>query len=245
MAPEVWKGSRKLLPTVDLWSLGVMLWEMATGRRLFQAQKPLEIYRLLISRNAAGEADEVADYAPELVPLLFRLLQRNPDDRYPTAFDVALKLRDIRLTQGAAPDLLQFRRILHASRVPTRDRHPSIATLPTLPVGLADWEALISLATRDPQEDPLERTMMQPSEPIGAGGTNPSPDSTDTSEPFALPPAARPTVAGPRPSRPLEIRTRPGGMGPARHAVYAPTIANLRQPAPLDPEADEDQTHLD
>ncbi|MBX3246476.1 MAG: serine/threonine protein kinase [Myxococcales bacterium] len=69
----------------DLWSAGVLLWEMLSGRHLFPARNDVTTLHALV----AGELPELRAHAPDapapLVAVVERALQRDPDDRFPDA----------------------------------------------------------------------------------------------------------------------------------------------------------------
>ena len=149
LAPELWQGKRNFRPAIDLWSLGVILWEMTAGRRFFGRAGMAEIFDLVSSRSPAAEALELSGYFPQLVPVVEKLLQREQDGRYQSALEVADKLRAIRNEIGASGDLLQFSRLVRAGRLEPEDRQGSLVALPALPMGALDWEPLIAVASGD------------------------------------------------------------------------------------------------
>jgi len=149
LAPELWQGSRDFRPAIDLWSLGVILWEMATSKRFFGRAGMAEIFELVQQRKPEAEAREVLGYFPELQPIVARLLQRDPDDRHQSALKVAEKLRGIRHGLGASGDLLQFSRLVRAGRLEPEDRQGSLIALPALPPESFDWEPLMKVAGSD------------------------------------------------------------------------------------------------
>ena len=147
MAPELWSGTRDFRPAIDLWSLGVILWEMCTGRRFFGRASIAEIFDLVTRRHPGDEIEDVRGYFPELVPILAKLLQRDPDLRYQDGLVLARDLRNIRHQLGPAGDLLQFNRLLRAGRLDPSERDGSLAVLPALPPDAEDWEALMAVAS--------------------------------------------------------------------------------------------------
>jgi serine/threonine protein kinase len=149
LAPELWQGKRDFRPAIDLWSLGVILWEMTVGKRFFGRAGMAEIFDLVATRSPATEARALTSYFPELVPLVEKLLQRDADDRYQSALEVADLLRGIRNQIGASGDLLQFSRLVRAGRLEPEDRQGSLIALPALPLGALDWEPLVNVASGD------------------------------------------------------------------------------------------------
>ncbi|WP_430787648.1 diguanylate cyclase [Actinoplanes sp. G11-F43] len=81
----------------DLYSLGVVLFECLTGRLPFESDDVGELLRLHL---AAPVPDLVAlrpDTGPALAAVVYRLLAKDPDDRYP---DAAALLDDLRHCPG-------------------------------------------------------------------------------------------------------------------------------------------------
>jgi len=153
LAPEVWQGTRDFKPTVDLWSLGVILWEMTVGKRFLGKIKVLQIFDVLTNRDPADEAATARERFPAIAPILERLLQRDPDQRYQTALEVADALRSIRQDLGPGGDLLQFMRLVRAGRLEPEDRHDSLLAFPALPRDTEDWMPLLKVAAEEyPQQ---------------------------------------------------------------------------------------------
>ena len=77
----------------DLWAMGVVLHEMLAGRPPFSAPS----IELLFRAVRGGETPLVRDTRPEvperLQEVISRLLQRDPDKRYPDAACAAAALR--------------------------------------------------------------------------------------------------------------------------------------------------------
>jgi eukaryotic-like serine/threonine-protein kinase len=101
MAPEQLEG-RKPDPRTDIFALGATLYEMATGRRAFSGTSQAS----LISAIMKEEPPPISQLLPMTPPALERVvrtcLAKNPDDRWQSAQDVALNLRDV-LTVDAGP----------------------------------------------------------------------------------------------------------------------------------------------
>ncbi|HEX4418196.1 MAG TPA: ABC transporter substrate-binding protein [Kofleriaceae bacterium] len=68
----------------DLFAMGVVLWEMLSGRRMFDAE-PAEIQRRLADEPIPRLASVAPDVDPELDELVARALEQDPAARYQTA----------------------------------------------------------------------------------------------------------------------------------------------------------------
>lgn len=80
LAPEVLQY-REPDHRADLFSLGVVLFELLAGRNLYPAAEGLESARRVIEEPVPDILDERDDVDPRIVDLLFRLLAKDRDDR--------------------------------------------------------------------------------------------------------------------------------------------------------------------
>ena len=79
----------------DLFSLGVTLYEMLSGQRLYPNTTGFDGTRRILSEPAPDIGDVRSDVPPELCELLFELLAKERESRPPTAAEVALRLEGI------------------------------------------------------------------------------------------------------------------------------------------------------
>ena len=77
----------------DLWSVGVVMWEMLTGKRLFKAENEAASLHNTLTAKIPKLSDIRTDIPPELERIVARALQRDPAQRYPTAATMAFELR--------------------------------------------------------------------------------------------------------------------------------------------------------
>ncbi len=97
MSPEQGSGS-KIDSRSDIYSLGVVLFEMATGRVPFQAETPIAIVFKHV-QDPLPPARSINPDLPEAVELvILKSLAKNPEDRYQTAADM------VRAIQTAIPE---------------------------------------------------------------------------------------------------------------------------------------------
>ncbi len=84
MAPEQVKG-KALSARTDLFALGVILWEMLTGRRLFAGEGDAETIDNVVRCEVPSLKELRPDVPAGVEVLLRRALAREPEDRYPSA----------------------------------------------------------------------------------------------------------------------------------------------------------------
>jgi eukaryotic-like serine/threonine-protein kinase len=95
MSPEQVRGE-PVGPQSDLYSLGVVLYEMLTGRLPHEADDPIATAMKHLERPAPHPRDANPVVPGELNALVVRLLSKDPEERYPGAAELAEDLRRIR-----------------------------------------------------------------------------------------------------------------------------------------------------
>lgn len=85
MSPEQFEGL-PVTTSTDLYSLGVVLYELLTGQRPFGGSSPLDIIRAHHSQQPPPIPEPIAARTPpQLMRLVFQLLQKDPSRRPPSA----------------------------------------------------------------------------------------------------------------------------------------------------------------
>jgi serine/threonine-protein kinase len=103
MAPEQAKG-RALSPASDVFALGIVLWELCAGRRLFDGVNEAETLRLVMRCEVPRLRDVIAaevEVPASLQALLDRALASSPEQRFASATEMLSALR--RLSLGVTP----------------------------------------------------------------------------------------------------------------------------------------------
>src|ERR1017187_3375498 len=91
ISPEQVKGQRGDQRS-DIYAMGIMLYEMLTGRVPFAGPNPLAAMNERLLKDPAPPRELNREIAPELEEIVFRALEREPRHRYATATEMAWEL---------------------------------------------------------------------------------------------------------------------------------------------------------
>ncbi|HEY8074001.1 MAG TPA: serine/threonine-protein kinase, partial [Labilithrix sp.] len=93
MAPEQLKHGAVDRRT-DVFAAAVVFWELLAGRRLFYADTPAEAMSRVLDMPIDPPHKYAPDCPPELTAIALRGLERNPDDRFQNADEMAQAIED-------------------------------------------------------------------------------------------------------------------------------------------------------
>lgn len=182
MAPEQLKG-KGVTPKSDIYSLGLVFYEIFTGRRAFEAEDLAELLRLHEKSTPAPPSSWVKGLDPLIERVILRCLEKDPEKRPASAFQVSAAL------PGGDP----LQAALAAGEMPSPEMvaaageriglHPAIAVscLLAVTVGLVVAALLgrrVRLLERVPLDNPPEVLARKVREIIGQLGYPGQPTNT-------------------------------------------------------------------
>lgn len=92
VSPEQVVGD-PLDPRTDVFSLGIVLWEMLTGRRLMTGSSTYEIMMQVLNKAAPPPSSVVKNLPPGLDAVVLKALARDPDERFKSADEMRKALK--------------------------------------------------------------------------------------------------------------------------------------------------------
>ncbi len=141
LSPEQAKGA-PVTPASDIYSVGIVLYEMITGSVPFTGDTPLEIAMKHLSTTPLPPSETRPDVPHELDSIVLRALAKNPEDRYQSSDEMDADLARASRGQAVAPETEEA-----ATQVL---RGAGAATLTTAPTAITRRVTVVPPATGPP-----------------------------------------------------------------------------------------------
>lgn len=93
MAPEQGTGSSDIGPAADLYSLGILTYEMMVGRAPFKAPTPAGVLHMQLTQPPPPPSTVVPWFAPEVEDVIMRALSKDPSNRQASVEQFVNELR--------------------------------------------------------------------------------------------------------------------------------------------------------
>jgi serine/threonine protein kinase/Tol biopolymer transport system component len=142
MSPEQVRGVSTGAPT-DLWSLGVIVYEMATGRAPFEGETRSDLIAAILEHTPAPLAEHAPDAPPELQRIVDKALEKDVVRRYSSAREIQADLEALRQEVLIAPKIELLRRPAEQPPPPVPEPKPPA---PVIPRPGRSWPAALGAA---------------------------------------------------------------------------------------------------
>ena len=153
MAPEQAQG-QTLDQRADLFSLGSVLYQMASGRPPFRANGTVAVLKRVAEDNPRPIREIIPETPPWLCDIIAKLHAKNPDDRYQSAREVADVLADCEAQLKANARLKDYSRIPRST--PPRSGRwkwaavAAVLLLPVIVLGVTEFAGVTHLLRLGP-----------------------------------------------------------------------------------------------
>jgi hypothetical protein len=155
MAPEQCAG-QEADSRMDVYALGVMLFEMLTGKPPFMADNPMALMLRHVNDPAPAPSEFKPGLSPAIDAVVLRALTKRPEERYQTVAEFAEAFRDAVLTAtGVTPDTL----VALELAVTERGTRPFVPAPPAAP-GTAVAGPTVPVAKPAPPTIPVKRNKL-------------------------------------------------------------------------------------
>ena len=164
VAPEQFSGGEPTPPS-DVWSLGVVLWELLAGRRLFRHDTEADTARAVMSAPIPPVETLRHDFPLGLGVAIHRALERDPAKRWQSAKELEERLREILPAKIEA-----VREPLLTALAPHREAHFDELR------ALIDVDEVVAIESSSERREPTDEQSTP--RPMPDRGTPPTADET-------------------------------------------------------------------
>jgi serine/threonine-protein kinase len=88
MSPEQLRCARDVDQRTDIWSLGIILYELLTVRMPFEAETVTHLTALVLQDEPRPLAEHRSDVPPQVAAVIAKCLQKSPDQRYQSVIEL-------------------------------------------------------------------------------------------------------------------------------------------------------------
>ncbi len=206
MSPEQAKDSSKVDSRADIYSLGIVFYEMLSGKRPFSGDTTIQILSQIMDPESTPDIRQVCPETPQdLADLIARMTEKNLEKRIPDPDTLVQELKKIRIPDQIASRPLRTRGEILVDKQSGNGTSAGDVTMPTMataaPAGDVTMPTMATAAPQTPAaEDSPEVTMptmatVASQAPVPAAED--SPEVTMPTMATAAPPVSEPQAVEP------------------------------------------------
>jgi eukaryotic-like serine/threonine-protein kinase len=251
MSPEQVAGSDSVDGRADVWSTGVVLYELLAGRKPFEGETPTNVIVKILKEDPTPIETVVPNLPKQLISVVHRSLQKDPTKRIAKAEEFSRELQWIRKALLASGELAPMDETKFASTQVLKSLHEDLQKQPTgtsIPKTAARPKTAERVASV-PEQEPSSKKWMAVAAvaavvvfgvggwAVFRGGSNPPPNSAPSNNSAPAPPAAGGNpgvqIAGNAPAAGGVSATTPNAPPPP--AAKEPPVTAVAAPPPPKP----------
>jgi serine/threonine protein kinase len=235
MSPEQVAGE-PIDRRTDVFALGVVLWELTTGQRLFRMESDLDTLAKVQECNVPRPSTIVRGYPIDLEKIVMKALAKTKNERYRTSREFSRALQSLLMRRGlfiASDEVAAYMTSVFGDRIQKREAHLRWAAEVTQTLDIDKLKGTASPWQTEDGSILTYNSEVQASQPNTARAPPRPAAGAPAAEP-AGPPSAPPTARPPNMKQTMR--------GPAVAPPAVPRPGNL--PRPVDPVRSEDPPTL-
>jgi serine/threonine-protein kinase len=230
MSPEQVHGET-IDRRTDIFALGVVLWELTTGQRLFRMESDLDTLAKVQECAVPRPSTLVRGYPIDLEKIVMKALAKNRGERFKTAREFSRALQSLLMRRGlfiASDEVASYMKQIFDDRIKKREAH-------------LRWAAEVT------QTINIEGLLARPKPPIATADEGSVSYSSDVPQPPTGRPGVRPAAGAPPPDMrpPAFSQASTQASVSARPGKQADTLRPPVKAAPAFPPPAEDSGSLD
>ncbi|MFO0763099.1 MAG: protein kinase [Byssovorax sp.] len=239
MSPEQARGA-KIDQRSDIFSFGVMMYELLAGRRPWLAKAAFDVMMEIANEPPPNLGEVRPGLNPELVAIVHKCLEKKPEDRFFSAAEIQTRLDHWRVQKGFTGDDQQS-----LAAFVSRNSTAQIAWFESALRGDLAKAAAATFQELEEKIDAEREAKSQPKRkppplrPAAGRPADATPMPSSAAPPVVLAPAVRPPevsmpVIAPTAVRPQSVEEQKLGLPPPRRIGDPPSGAHLAaSPAPV------------
>jgi serine/threonine-protein kinase len=131
MSPEQVSGSDSVDGRADVWSTGVVMYELLAGRKPFEGETPTNVIVKILKEDPTPIENIVPNLPKQLISVVHRALQKDPTKRIAKAEEFGRELQWIRKALQASGELAPMEETKFASTQVLKALHEDLQKQPT------------------------------------------------------------------------------------------------------------------